>query len=300
MIPGAWRTGAIVVAFVLGVLFPVAEGGPALIRPLIMVMLGLTFLEVRLDRAVWEVLHWKLIAANFVLAGLAWGLALPLGRDFALAAFFVAVTPTATAAPVITGLLGGRVPFVAMAFLGTNLAVAVALPFLLAPLIGDFRIATAFHVARSVAILVLVPLTAAVVLRRFVPGVARRLRGRPGLTFGIWVTILYLATAQAVAFVKAHPELPIVHLAGMALLSLVLCAVNFSVGRWLGGADRRLEAGQSLGQKNTTLTLYLALAYANPLVTMGPTFYVLWHNLWNSWQMHRHGRAVARAAAGKG
>lgn len=45
-----------------------------------------------------------------------------------------------------------------------------------------------------------------------------------------------------------------------------------------------------LGQKNTTLTIYLALANANPLVALGPTFYVLWHNGWNTWQLHRYGR----------
>jgi hypothetical protein len=46
------------------------------------------------------------------------------------------------------------------------------------------------------------------------------------------------------------------------------------------------EASQSLGQKNTTFTIYLALTFANPLVALGPTCYVLWHSLWNSWQLH--------------
>jgi BASS family bile acid:Na+ symporter len=55
----------------------------------------------------------------------------------------------------------------------------------------------------------------------------------------------------------------------------------------LGGREYPREASQSLGQKNTTLTIYLALAYANPLVALGPTCYVIWHNLWNSWQLHR-------------
>jgi BASS family bile acid:Na+ symporter len=34
------------------------------------------------------------------------------------------------------------------------------------------------------------------------------------------------------------------------------------------------------------LTLYLALHFAGPLVAMGTIFYILWHNLWNAWQMY--------------
>ena len=55
----------------------------------------------------------------------------------------------------------------------------------------------------------------------------------------------------------------------------------------IGGREFPREASQSLGQKNTSFTIYLALTYANPLVALGPTCYVLWHNLWNSWQLHQ-------------
>ncbi len=55
----------------------------------------------------------------------------------------------------------------------------------------------------------------------------------------------------------------------------------------IGGREFAREASQSLGQKNTSFTIYLALTYANPLVALGPTCYVLWHNLWNSWQLHQ-------------
>ena len=45
--------------------------------------------------------------------------------------------------------------------------------------------------------------------------------------------------------------------------------------------------------ENTTFTIYLALTYASPLVAFGPTCYVLWHNLWNSWQLQRQARQIA-------
>ena len=65
-----------------------------------------------------------------------------------------------------------------------------------------------------------------------------------------------------------------------------ICALNFLLGAWIGGKEFRREASQALGQKNTTFTIYLAMVYANPLVALGPTFYVLWHNLWNSFQLY--------------
>jgi BASS family bile acid:Na+ symporter len=76
----------------------------------------------------------------------------------------------------------------------------------------------------------------------------------------------------------------------VAALSLLTCIASFTLGRLIGGRAFAPEASQALGQKNTTFTIYLAMTYANPLVALGPTFYVLWHNLWNSWQLHRHHR----------
>ena len=71
----------------------------------------------------------------------------------------------------------------------------------------------------------------------------------------------------------------------LALLSAAICFVNFYFGRFIGGRRYRREASQVLGQKNTTLTIFLALTYANPLVALGPTFYVIWHNAWNACQL---------------
>jgi BASS family bile acid:Na+ symporter len=71
------------------------------------------------------------------------------------------------------------------------------------------------------------------------------------------------------------------------VVSLLVCIANFALGRLIGGKEFHREASQTLGQKNTAYTIYLALTYANPLIALGPTFYVIWHNLWNSWQLHR-------------
>lgn len=66
--------------------------------------------------------------------------------------------------------------------------------------------------------------------------------------------------------------------------------LNFLLGYAVGGKGLRRESSQTLGQKNTSLTIYLALIYANPLAALGPTFYVFWHNAWNALQLYLHAR----------
>jgi hypothetical protein len=65
--------------------------------------------------------------------------------------------------------------------------------------------------------------------------------------------------------------------------------VNFGIGRRLGGNDLSLEMSQTLGQKNTTLTIWIGLTYFNPLIALGPIFYLIYHNLFNSYQLAAQG-----------
>jgi BASS family bile acid:Na+ symporter len=106
----------------------------------------------------------------------------------------------------------------------------------------------------------------------------------------MWVTAIFLITANASDFIRRQSGLSNTVLVEIAATSLLVCAAGFSLGRVIGGREFAREASQSLGQKNTTFTIYLALTYASPLVALGPTFYVVWHNLWNSWQLHRAAR----------
>ena len=74
----------------------------------------------------------------------------------------------------------------------------------------------------------------------------------------------------------------------VALLGLVLCLVQFAVGRYIGHFfDRTVEAGQGLGQKNTAFAIWIASAYLNPLSTVGPGCYILWQNIINSIEIWR-------------
>ena len=69
----------------------------------------------------------------------------------------------------------------------------------------------------------------------------------------------------------------------MAGVSLVLCILLFWLG-WFCERNRRpIEGSQSMGQKNTTLIIWISTLYAGPVVALAPTCYVVWQNLVLSW-----------------
>lgn len=291
LVNGLSRTAAILAAMILGALLPQAHAFAAAIRWLVMAMLFLVFLQTRLTRAALSGRHFTLLGANVAISLAAWGLGgLCAGRDVALAAFFCGITPTAIAAPVIVSFLRGRVDFVVAAFLLTNVAIAALLPLLL-PIVLARATPEAFgQVLGSVGLVVFTPMAAAWIVRAFHPGAAAwpgRLRN---VSFGMWVTSLFLISANASHFLRQHADTPHVLLLQLAAASLLVCVASFALGRVIGGREFGREASQALGQKNTTFTIYLALTYASPVVALGPTFYVVWHNLWNSWQLHRAAR----------
>jgi BASS family bile acid:Na+ symporter len=285
------RTGAILAAIAFGSLLPGAHGLAWLIRWLIMGMLFLVFLQARLSRSALQPAHWRLLAANLALGLGGWVLGwLAGGREVALATFFCGVAPTAIAAPVIISFLHGQVEFVVASFLLTNVTVAALMPLLLPVVLGQPTPDAFSHVLGSVGLVVFVPFALAHLVRAlFAPAAQWPARLR-NVSFSMWLTSMFLITANASHYVREHADTPLLLLLRIAGASLLLCIVNFAAGNWLGRPGFTREASQALGQKNTTFTIYLALLYASPVVALGPTFYVVWHNLWNSWQLHRASR----------
>lgn len=285
---GFARTAAILVAFLLGALIPQAHAAAGAIRWLITGMLFLVFLGTTWKRLSLHRNHLYLLTINLLMAFVGLGLGWVLGgRDVALAGFFAGIAPTAAAAPVIISFMRRDVTYVTGAFLISNLGIALSLPVILPLVLGSADTTLIGRVAGSVGLLIFAPLAGALLLRRLHPPAASwpvRLRD---VSYGAWIAVLFLVTANASHFLRSQADTPRLVLVEIAAVSLIVCIANFVLGRWVGGRTFGPEASQSLGQKNTSFTLYLALAYASPLVALGPTCYILWHNLWNSWQLHR-------------
>ncbi len=282
------RTAAILIAFALGALIPQAHAAAGAIPWLITGMLFFVFLCTTWTRQSLHRSQFVLLAANLLMAfaGLALGW-LVGGRTVGLAGFFAGIAPTAAAAPVIISFMRRDVAYVTAAFLLTNVVVAALLPVLLPWVLGNVDVTLFGRIAGSVALLIFVPMALALLVRRLhPPAISWPVRLR-NVSFSAWMATLFLVMANASHFLRTQADVSHVVLFEIAGVTIVICAANFALGRWIGGNAHPDEASQSLGQKNTSFTLYLALTYANPLVALGPTCYILWHNLWNAWQLHR-------------
>lgn len=280
-------------AFAVGCLLPGLSNQREFIRYLLMFMFFAVCLQLKPSL---RSLHWSQganILYCFALAFLLYFLLRAAGHpDLALALFFTAITPTATAAPVIVSLLGGSVEYATSAFFSSNFCIFLALPAILPPIIGNATPGVAAEMLQRILTITLAPLLGALIVRLIFREKAVRLGKKLSpWTFYAWVLVIVLVAANASAFFRQelnNPTLTTLTIAFIALLTLAVCALNFTVGKMLGNPKFPLECSQSLGQKNTSFTIYLALTYVHPIAALGPTCYVLWHNAWNAWQIYKH------------
>lgn len=294
--PGARRMLCLVSAMIVGSAIPVIWGaagtflhdhGSSIMPPMIMCMLLFAFIDVHFNRESVGWSHVRIPCAMVAVAVVSCFLIRKFtgNSDFAAMAFLIGMTPTANAAPVITGLLGRREDYATVSVVSTNLFVAFALAPIAALVLGSEIEFSTTELAAKTMLLVGVPFVVATILRNFAVPAANFVRRVKFLSFYLWMTMLGTICAQSSNYICTHPEIPVSTLAEVFLLAAVMCALNFALGYFLGEKRFRRECSQSLGQKNTMLMLWVAVAFFNPLVALGPTFYVVCHNLWNSWQL---------------
>ena len=198
------------------------------------------------------------------------------------------ICPTATAAAVITGKLGGSASSLTTYTLLSNILAAVAVP-LLFPLVEPHTNVTFFSafltILSKVFPLLLCPFFLALLFRYYLPKVHQVLIGFHDLAFYLWgvaLAIVMAQTAKSLANSTASVEVEVL----IALAGLVTCIVQFFLGKKVGTIYKdRISAGQALGQKNTVLAIWMAYTYLDPLSSVGPGSYVLWQNIFNSWQL---------------
>lgn len=204
------------------------------------------------------------------------------------------ICPTATAAAVITGKLGGNPASLITYTLLCNLLCAVVVPLLfpLVELQEGMTFITAFlKILSKVFPLLLVPFLVAMLLRYCFPTIHKALLKIHNLSFYLWAVALTIVTAQTVrSLVNSPYSIDIIALT--ALAGLISCLFQFFVGRRIGARyGERISAGQSIGQKNTVLAIWMSYTYLNPISSIAPGSYVVWQNIINTWQLWRQRRA---------
>jgi BASS family bile acid:Na+ symporter len=272
---------------VVGAFFPQVHVLSFLVQYLLMVMLFFAFLDIEFKPGMFQKSVIWVLLANVAVALVGYAVLTPFGMMFALSAFMTAIAPTATAAPVLTGFIQGKVEYVVTAVLFTNISIAVIIPMTLPFLLGAEVQISVWQVLRPVLIVMFVPLILARLAARLPSGAQTFIRKGKQFSFLIWLVNLFIVTANASNFLRNENSDSVATLITIALISLVICIVNFGLGALIGGRRNWQEASQSLGQKNISFVIWIALTFINPLVAMGPTFYILFHHLYNSWSIYQ-------------
>ena len=284
---------SLLLTMLVGALVPQAHAFSFLIQYLLMVMLFFAFLDIEFKSQLFRISVLWVLLANVAVAFISYAVLFQFDITLALAAFMTAIAPTAIAAPVIISFIQREVEYVVASVILTNIASALIVPIALPSLLGTEIQISVWEVLQPVLVVMFVPL----ILSRLVSLLPRRagdfIRKGKSFSFPIWLVNLFIISANASDFLRNGNTDSVSMLAIIALVSLTICIVNFGVGALLGGRSHWQEASQSLGQKNLSFVIWIALTFINPLVAMGPMFYVLYHHLYNSWSIYQFERKRA-------
>lgn len=284
------------IAMTLGILLHSYVGVLSFVIPyLIFIMLLLTYIKLSWSEIRFTRMHLWLIVIQVFGSMAAYLILNPFNAMLAQGVMICILAPTATAAPVIAGMLKGNVASLTGYSLISNLTVAVMAPLFFS-YIGYNELpfmASVLEISKRVFFLLVTPFVLAYVLNKFAPKTSSVLKANSGVSFYLWSVALIIVTGRTVQFIieqgKEHIMIEIL----IAVFAFVVCGLQFLVGRRIGRKhDDTVAGGQGLGQKNTVLAIWMAQMYLNPIASIGPGSYVLWQNMVNSYQVWRKRKSL--------
>jgi len=226
------------------------------------------------------------------------------GRILLECAMICLICPCAAAAGVITRKLDGDLAATVTYLCLTNLAATFLIPMVI-PMIrpsADLGFwAYVLRIALKVFPVLVLPGLLAWLIRHTTHRLQRRLMRFAPNSFYIWFFGLTLAMVLAThALFTNYPGS--LALAGIILVSMGTCALQFFAGRRIGRGRRRpgtigtdgrarkdaVTAGQALGQKNTGFLIWLGYNYLTPVTSVAGGLYAIWQNLFNAWELYEH------------
>ena len=284
------------IAMVLGVIgYPLFLAIEFITPYLIFFMLLLTFSKVTMNQIKIKSYHWFMYLIQTVGAVAFYILLQPFNHIMAQVAMVCFICPTATAAAVITSKLDGDMNSVtAYTFLSNTLA-AFTIPLLFTfsePNNTFGLIEGVLVIFKKVFPLLFGPFILAYIFARYIKPINRILVEKTGFAFYLWAVSLSIAIAKTIEALKNY-DISMGLLVGISAVALISCFFQFFIGKSVGKYRGDVKAcGQSLGQKNTILAIWIAYTYMNPLVTIGPGAYIFFQNGFNSYQLYVHNRKI--------
>jgi BASS family bile acid:Na+ symporter len=296
-------------------------------------------LDLRLHKWHWVVLATQLFFSFVSYTGIMY---LTSNRILAQGILMCFIMPTATAAPIIAGKMGGSIQNLTTFTLLSNFATAIIVPATF-PLINgelstlNYQLSTTFWPAfllilSRIAPLLLGPFFSAWLLRIGYNYYQRRkynsLPFREGVGVGsprqfelpkslavipfyLWVASIIVLSAVVTETTVTNYQLQMTNILILLVSSFFACLLQFGLGKLIGyylpapskGRDYQdvlinpaaapktmagvssITAGQAFGQKNTSLGVWMAQTFLDPLSALGAAAYIIWQNIFNSVQL---------------
>lgn len=202
--------------------------------------------------------------------------------------------PVAASVVVVACMLGANRETVTSYTIWGNLMVAVVAPvyFSFIGMHQDMPFWTSFcMIISKISPIIVLPFFIALLMQFTFPKVKDTLARYKSWSFYLWACALVLVLGKTFDFVFIHGKGNEMIIVALGVLSMVFCAINFIIGKWIGRkCGDSLAGGQLLGQKNTAFGIWMATIYLSPLASIFMAFYSIWQNVFNSWQLFRHDR----------
>lgn len=208
------------------------------------------------------------------------------------------IGPCAAAAAVVTLKLGGSLEEMTTYIFLSNFLCAALIPIcfpLIEPGNGMGFMASFLLILYKVCVILVVPMLLAYITKHLKPlhRFYEWLIGVRDLSFYLWGCSLTIVTGTTMKNI-VHADAGVPFLILIAALGFLVCVLQFAVGRYIGHFFKStVNAGQSLGQKNTAFAIWIAYTYLNPLASVGPGCYIVWQNLINSVEIWYYGKHVS-------
>lgn len=250
-------------------------------------MLFLTYLNVNIRQMRIRWIHILMLAVQFIGGLLVYWALRPFGETVAQGGMICIAAPVAMASVIIGSLLGANITDMTSFSLLCNITTAFVAPLLL-NYTGNGE-CTVLQILSRVAPLLVGPFVAGQIFRVAFRKATQKIVSYRMLSFNIWIVSLTILIGRVTMYIfMNHTESWGVEIA-LALIAMVLCVLQFTLGHWLGKRDgSEIAVGQSMGQKNTMLSIWMSQSFLSPLACIAPTAYIIWQNIVNSYQIYHY------------
>lgn len=287
-----YRVYILPLAIVLGLFFHSHIKLLAWFTPyLIFIILFFTYSSLEVKKIRFSFFNLWLILFQILCSIVVYLICRPFNEVFSEGVFITILAPTATSAAVVALMLGANINTVGVYTLFSNFAVALIAPlyFTYMGASSDFSFWQSFGsiLAKILPILIL-PFLLAIFIQKVSPTFNAKIIKIQSISFYLWAMALILVISNVMDFIFEENDFNYIFLLWAFFITLIICVVQFSVGKYIGKRYGDAIAGsQSLGQKNTVLAIWMAQTFLNPMSSIIPAMYVIIQNLFNSYQLWR-------------